>query len=105
MIVNSILLHLIQNSTLSCRKGDFIRLTADVVKDSLHLRVIDTGPGLPESIRDHLFQRGSTTRAMGTGFGLYFSKIRAKDLGGDLVWNKDYTPGTAFTLVLPEIKS
>jgi len=34
------------------------------------LRIADTGPGIPEGIRDEIFDRGTSTT--GSGFGLFF---------------------------------
>ncbi|MFP5516963.1 MAG: ATP-binding protein [Alphaproteobacteria bacterium] len=101
IILRTILDNLIQNSIASCRSGDSIHLEIRHHDNKLVLKVVDTGPGISASMRDRLFQRGSTTRPTGTGFGLYFAKIRAKDLGGDLVWNKEHSPGASFTITLP----
>ena len=44
---------------------------------------------------------GLTTKATGTGFGLYFSNLRASDLGGRLECDRSYRPGASFVLSLP----
>lgn len=49
--------------------------------------VADTGPGIPETLRETIFepfQRGDSL-AMGTGLGLSISRTLARRMGGDLV--------------------
>jgi signal transduction histidine kinase len=48
------------------------------------LRVEDTGPGVPEEIRERLFTPFVTTRAQGTGLGLSFVKKVLEDHGGEV---------------------
>lgn len=100
-ILRSILDNLIQNSILSCSSGNRIILKVRETESDLRLTIEDTGPGIPKTMQDRLFQRGGSTRPTGTGFGLYFARIRARDLGGDLVWNREHVPGASFTLILP----
>lgn len=57
----------------------------------LSVRVEDTGPGLSEAARSHLFQRFATSgpgdglHAAGTGLGLALSRDLAQLMGGDLL--------------------
>lgn len=53
-----------------------IRLVAgQVTQDDLpYLDIIDSGPGIPPSTRDHLFEPFYTTGNGGTGLGLYISR-------------------------------
>jgi two-component system, cell cycle sensor histidine kinase and response regulator CckA len=46
--------------------GDFVRL-----------RVSDTGPGMPQAIRAHLFEPGFTTKEVGTAAGLGLALVHA----------------------------
>ncbi|RRJ83262.1 two-component system sensor histidine kinase NtrB [Aestuariirhabdus litorea] len=53
-----------------------LRLHTGVKADTGHpyLDVIDQGPGVPEAIREHLFEPFYTTETNGTGLGLYLSR-------------------------------
>ena len=55
---------------------------------ALRLSVADSGPGIPVTDREHLFERysrGTVPGAEGTGLGLYVSRELARVNGGDLV--------------------
>jgi signal transduction histidine kinase len=46
--------------------------------------VADTGPGIPESQRDAVFEPGETSNSDGTGFGLTIVKRVAEAHGWDV---------------------
>lgn len=55
--------------------------------DLIAVDICDTGPGVPEALREQIFepfQRGDTL-IMGTGLGLSISRTLARRMGGDLV--------------------
>jgi two-component system nitrogen regulation sensor histidine kinase GlnL len=66
----------------------------------LEIRVIDNGPGVPASVRDHLFEPFVTTKDHGTGLGLALvAKLVA---GHDGLVDFESTPGrTEFRVLLP----
>ena len=67
--------------------------------------VSDTGPGIPESEREKIFQEfyrmnGSSRRAAGFGVGLAISRRLARLMGGDITVNGG-PEGSTFSLRLP----
>ena len=66
----------------------------------LEIKVIDNGPGVPASVREHLFEPFVTTKDFGTGLGLALvAKLVA---GHDGLVDFDSTPGrTVFRVLLP----
>ena len=48
--------------------GPDVRVTVGATTDGLY--VADTGPGIPPSKRERVFETGYTTEGKGTGFGL-----------------------------------
>ena len=69
-------------------------------QDGLCLRLSDNGPGVADSVRAKLFDIGVSNKGS-AGFGLHFARARARDLGGDLVYDAQHSPGAAFELLLP----
>lgn len=70
----------------------------------LYLNFEDTGPGIPEEIRNSLFKPFFTTKAQGTGLGLSFVKKVFNDLGGDFyLKSKANHSGVQFEGYLPVI--
>ncbi|MEM7767592.1 MAG: HAMP domain-containing sensor histidine kinase [Pseudomonadota bacterium] len=68
------------------------------------LLVSDTGPGLPDDLRDSLFKPfGVTTKRKGTGLGLAIARDLALAMGGTLDLRETGPDGTIFALVLPAL--
>jgi signal transduction histidine kinase/ActR/RegA family two-component response regulator len=67
------------------------------------LRVVDTGPGVPASIREKLFEPFFTTKeqGQGTGLGLSISRNLLQEHGGDLVLESSSAEGSCFCVRLP----
>lgn len=64
--------------------------------------VADNGEGIDEASRSRLFMHGFTTRSDGHGFGLHWSALTAKQLGGELrASSEGRGKGAAFTLEIP----
>jgi len=67
------------------------------------IRVRDNGPGVPERLKESLFQPFmGGGRQGGTGLGLAISKELAQAHGGDLVLTRTGPEGTTFEVILPE---
>lgn len=78
-----------------------VRITADRVDGRVELRIIDHGPGVPESERDRIFapfQRGDGGRRGGVGLGLAVARGVVTAMGGDL--RLDDTPGGGLTMIV-----
>lgn len=77
------------------------RLTA---KGQLLIAVKDNGPGIPNEIKDKIFQPFFTTKPTGEGTGLGLSlsyDIITKGHGGEIKVESNEGEGTEFTIVLP----
>ena len=79
-----------------------MRVEAAAVSDTLHLRVIDAGPGIPVADRERVFQPfqrlGDNPNGAGVGLGLAVAKGFVNAVGGDLVIED--TPGGGCTMVI-----
>lgn len=64
----------------------------------LALRVSDQGPGLPESVKAHLFAPVASARTGGSGIGLAISAVLARHLPGSLSLLYSSPRGTAFQI-------
>ncbi len=67
------------------------------------IKVSDTGPGIPEQLRDAVFDIFFTTKPVGkgTGLGLSISQNIIKLHGGNLTFNCPKEGGTTFKIELP----
>ncbi|MBW1953299.1 MAG: histidine kinase [Deltaproteobacteria bacterium] len=65
------------------------------------LRVSDDGPGIPEAIKDKIFQPFFTTKEEGIGLGLSIAARILEEHGGWLDLESQEGRGTTFTINLP----
>ncbi|NMD07047.1 MAG: HAMP domain-containing histidine kinase [Phyllobacteriaceae bacterium] len=85
------------------RGKDAITISAERQGSVSVVRVTDTGPGIPEAIRDKVFAAFQTAaRSGGTGLGLAISTELAEAHGGSLKVALTGPTGTTFTLLIPD---
>ena len=65
------------------------------------IEVTDTGPGIPEEMRDKLFKPFQTSKAEGHGIGLALVKRFVDNFGGSVEVESEVGRGTTFRLKLP----
>jgi two-component system sensor histidine kinase KdpD len=79
-----------------------VRVEGAAVGEELHLRVVDTGPGIPVADRERVFQPfqrlGDNPNGAGVGLGLAVAKGFVNAVGGELVIED--TPGGGATMVV-----
>ncbi|MGA3090942.1 MAG: HAMP domain-containing sensor histidine kinase [Terriglobales bacterium] len=72
------------------------------VGDTLSIRIEDNGPGIPDAVRDRLFEPFvSHGKENGTGMGLTVVQKILQDHGGDVAVEQTSVSGTTFCLSIP----
>ncbi|HCF94253.1 MAG TPA: hypothetical protein DEW46_04270, partial [Verrucomicrobia bacterium] len=96
-----ILENLVRNAIEVTPRGGTVqcRFIADSAKGGI-FTVTDSGPGIPASRLEHLFEPGSSTKTGGSGLGLAISRQLARQLGGELELGYSHSRGTQFQLVV-----
>jgi PAS domain S-box-containing protein len=100
--LNQVWMNLINNAVHAMGDSGVLTLASAAVGANLTVSVTDTGAGVPEAIRERIFEPYFTTRKHGEGIGLGLSLCRKilTDHGGTLTL--DSVPGrTVFTVALP----
>jgi two-component system NtrC family sensor kinase len=82
--VQHVVLNLLVNAIQSCDGTGGTITVSYVVNTEVRLRVRDTGRGIPMGMQAHLFEPFRTSRATGTGVGLFLSRGLMRRLDGDL---------------------
>jgi signal transduction histidine kinase len=103
--LQQVLLNLIINSMQAMPDGGTITLTLDAqLRESGPLAVVelsDTGTGIPDNIRDRIFDSFLSGRPGGTGLGLAIAKRVLNSHYGDLTLVTSSPAGTTMRLTLP----
>jgi signal transduction histidine kinase len=93
--------NLLSNAIDAMPQGGSIQVRAARREGEIVVSVEDTGPGIPASIADHLFEPFVTAgKKNGVGLGLALSRKTVVSHGGDL-WSDHKDDGARFVLRLP----
>lgn len=96
-----ILFNLVSNAVEAMQGGGKITLTARAEGDTIEFVVQDTGEGIAAENFSRIFNPLFTTKADGTGFGLWSSRLDALANDGDLTVTNAEEGGAVFVLSLP----
>ena len=99
--IERVFLNLIGNALEAMPNGGCVEIRAERKGDCVLVRVDDTGPGIPASVRKHLFQPFVSNGKNGLGLGLALSRQTLLDHGGDLWAEETESSGARFRLRLP----
>jgi len=85
-------------------KRPVVRVTVSRAEpESVVLRVVDEGPGVPAELIDRIFNPFFTTKDRGTGLGLAIVHQTAESLGGHVQAANGPNGGAVFSLCLPAV--
>ena len=103
--LQQVVLNLLTNAVDAIGRDGEIRVVSEKVQDHLAIRVIDNGPGIPESLQKKVFDPFFTTKetGRGTGLGLWVSYDIVEKMGGKLLLKSTVGKGTEFTVELPMV--
>jgi len=93
--------NLFRNSVKYAGPASTIVVKIEQDNGTIQIDIVDDGPGVSESVKDTLFQRGVTTS--GSGFGLFICNRIIEGDGGkiDLLESSTLGTGAAFRITLP----
>ena len=99
--IKRILHNLTGNAADAMPDGGTLMITAARVAEYVHLEIHDTGSGIPDEIRERIFDPFVTHgKTHGTGFGLAVVRRIVEEHHGDVSVSSS-TTGTTFTIRLP----
>jgi len=73
-----------------------------ITSKNILLSIKDNGYGIPENLREKIFEPNFTTKSSGTGLGLAFVKNSIENAGGKVWFETVIGTGTTFYFSLPE---
>jgi len=101
--LEQVLTNLVGNAMKFSPQGEPISVVLEERASELRLIVSDRGPGVPEGLRDHLFERffQANPDRSGMGLGLFITKEIVDRHGGSISVDFPPTGGSRFTVSLP----
>jgi signal transduction histidine kinase len=103
--IQQVLLNLLINSTQAMNDGGTITIECSTEKraetDFALIDINDTGRGIPEELRAHIFDSFLSGRADGTGLGLAIAKRILLSHHGDITLLESSSAGTTMRIALP----
>ncbi len=103
-LVEQLLLNLVTNAAQAMenqKREKVIEIATGREGNAVVVTVADSGPGVPEELREKIFEPFFTTKHAGTGLGLSISRRIASEHGGSLEVGKGRLGGAEFRVVLP----
>jgi two-component system nitrogen regulation sensor histidine kinase NtrY len=82
-------------------KQGVLQINHTITGNNILLTVKDNGNGIPENMREKIFEPNFTTKSSGTGLGLAFVKNSIENAGGKVWFETAVGNGTTFYLSLP----
>ncbi len=96
------LYNIASNARDAMEAGGCLTIATGLANGMVQFRLSDTGPGIPNEIRDTLFEPFVTYgKATGTGLGLAIAKKSAEDHGGTITVKSRPGRGATFVISLP----
>jgi signal transduction histidine kinase len=104
--LKEVLVNLLLNACEAMTEGGVIQIREEegVVPPrgrTLVIRVTDSGPGIPETLQDKVFEPFFSTKEEGSGLGLSIAKRIIEDHGGWMQVSSTGRQGTTFVIALP----
>jgi two-component system NtrC family sensor kinase len=101
--MRQVALNMFKNAKEAMPKGGTLTIRTAREENDVVIRIKDTGVGIPEEIRDRIFEAFFTTKqkVKGVGLGLSVCYGIVKDHGGEIKLDSEVERGTTFTIRLP----
>jgi signal transduction histidine kinase len=102
--ISRVFMNIMKNALEAMKKGGTFSITAEEQNGQILFSLKDTGLGIPEEIRDKLFDSFVTSgKKGGTGLGLAIVKKVVEDHKGKIEVESELGVGTTFKLFFPKV--
>ncbi len=101
---NQVLSNLLQNAIEAVAEGTGeVQLFGNVTDDLVEFHVKDNGPGMPDAVKQKIFNPFFTTKGPGKGMGMGLTMTRRviQSLGGTIAVQSEVGKGTEFIVKMP----
>lgn len=100
-IITLLIFELIDNALFATKYSGTINVTVSLLPTSnlILIKVCDSGPGIPEEMREYVFKKSFSTKGSDRGLGLMLLYEVVKNFKGTI--NYEYDSGSCFTISIP----
>jgi signal transduction histidine kinase len=102
-MIKQAILNLVTNAMEAMRDGGNLLVKVHLPDGAAALEVTDSGPGIPEQLRDKVFQLYFTTKSRGSGIGLAMTYRAVQLHNGSIAFTSEEGKGTTFRLQFPAV--
>lgn len=108
--IRQVIMNLVENAQKYTPENGTITIGAELKEGRIHVRVSDTGPGIPSGEQERIFERfyridKAHSRAKGgTGLGLSIVKRIVEGYGGRVWVESELGHGSTFSFTLPAVE-
>ena len=103
-LIEQVVLNLITNAAKAMEKGNgdrIVEITSSAKNNTLSIQVADSGPGVPDDLREKIFDPFFTTSEEGSGIGLNIAQRIVADHNGSISLHSSKWGGAEFRIELP----
>jgi len=102
--IRQVILNIIANAKDAMPKGGVLTVETNSERDHIIITINDTGIGIPEEIKDKIFDAFFTTKheVKGVGLGLSVCYGIIKEHKGDIRVKSEINKGSTFSIILPK---
>jgi two-component system, NtrC family, sensor histidine kinase PilS len=95
--------NILKNAEKAVQYQDSKRISVDIEMGipEITIRISDNGKGIPDKIRERIFQPYFSTFAKGFGLGLSISKSIVEEMGGRIEVGGTFGEGAVFSIAIP----
>jgi signal transduction histidine kinase len=100
-LMKQAVLNVVVNAMQAMPEGGELRFASTVNGDTAEIRVSDTGPGIPQELREKIFRLYFSTKDKGSGIGLAMTFRIVQLHDGTIDFTSEPGKGTTFLIRLP----
>lgn len=101
--LNQVIINLLKNSIEAMKDTTFkkLKISTNIINDYVNIDIEDTGLGISKENLEKMKEPFFSTKASGTGLGVYLSKEIIKEHDGKIHYSSEEGKGTKVTITLP----
>ena len=103
--LHQVFLNIFENSFESSVNDGYVKIENKITNEGIKIKISDNGKGVPEEIKDRIFDPFYTSKSSGTGLGLSICKKIIEQHNGEIKLLKSQPGFTVFEILLNSINS